>query len=128
MAIGRLPRHAYDPRVLPKVGVPTALENMVPYEYVTSRGRFSAIPITVTTTSTQFVDYDEKRIYLMIQNRGANDIFVNFGNQSTTSFVSIPPGGNYEFYIIPIDDIHLVAAADTAAVIVKGTQILEARK
>lgn len=80
------------------------------------------IVVSVTGTSTKFLDQNSARNYLLIQNNGAANITVTFGAAQTGSEgIIIPPGGSYEpikgFY----DAVYLKSASGTVStVLVEG--------
>lgn len=50
-----------------------------------------------------------KRTYLLIQNNGVNDVFLNLGSKATINHIKIVAGGNFEPLVAPIDSIHLIS-------------------
>ena len=84
-----------------------------------NRYTLSLFPFTVGTTALRIVPANELRTYLIIQNKSAGTIFVNFG-QNPTQFASIQieAGGNYIFEggafggeFIPVDDVYVLGSA-----------------
>lgn len=77
---------------------------------------------TATVTSTLIVPYNSFRKYLLIQNKGAVDIYAKFKTAQTgVEGIKIVAGGNYEPYLAPKDKLYLETASGTSAyVVVEG--------
>lgn len=77
--------------------------------------------VTATTVSTSVAAAEPSRGYLLIQNKGAVNVYLKFGSaHSGTEGILIVPGGNWEPPQVPTDAIYLKSASSTAVV-----QILE---
>lgn len=72
------------------------------------RGKFSTSIINVTDTSKQPLNSNPRRVYLIIQNNGANDVYVNFANKATIGNLRIIPSGFYEPIVAPIDSLNVI--------------------
>lgn len=81
------------------------------------------VVVTATGTSTKVMNFNAKRGYIIIINRGSNTAVAKFGTtaQSGTEGVPIPAGGSYEPIQAPTNPLWLVTTASTSAVtIVEG--------
>lgn len=67
-------------------------------------GDFVQTVVPVDNTSTELLAAGA-RSYLLIQNRGSEDVFLGFGGAALVTGLSIPPGGNYEPLAIPTNQI-----------------------
>lgn len=72
------------------------------------RGKFSTSLINVVDTSKQPLNSNPRRVYLIIQNNGANDVYVNFANKATPGNLKIIPNGYYEPLVAPIDSLNVI--------------------
>lgn len=72
------------------------------------RGRFSPQIINVTDNPSTVLNANSRRVYLIVQNNGINNVYINFGNKATPGNIKIIPAGNYEPIICPIDSISLI--------------------
>ena len=71
--------------------------------------------LTATVTSTKALSRNEARVYLLIQNTGAQTIIVKFNSvQSALEGIQIPAGGNYEPLIAPKDAVYVETASATS--------------
>lgn len=95
-------------------------------ELVTERGTFNQQLSNITDTSSAVLNSNPRRNYLLIQNNGANDVFINFGNKAEINNIKIAATGNYEPNIIPIDSINLINSAgnESLCAIVEGTEVI----
>lgn len=60
-------------------------------------GAYSQSVATVTTAASQLLAANSSRLFLMIQNTGAGNIYVNFsGTATVANGFKIPPGGAWE--------------------------------
>jgi hypothetical protein len=75
------------------------------------RGKFSSTVVNATDAAKTPLSANDKRVYLIVQNNGTNDVFINFGNKATVGNIKIIAGGNYEPVVAPVDSISLVCAA-----------------
>ena len=79
-----------------------------------------------TVTSQLVVPYNAARVYLMIENIGAANVFVAFGKAATVldSFRIAGGGGFYEPIFGTTSSVHCIAAAGTqSVVIVEGFRV-----
>ena len=75
------------------------------------RGNFSpAIPIVTSNGALASLPYNQKRAYLIVFNVDAtNSLWVNVGVPAKAgSCIKIPPGGNWEPWVAPVNAIYLV--------------------
>jgi hypothetical protein len=89
----------------------------------------SNFPFNIGIVSERAIPANPLRCYLLIQNKSANIVFVNFG-QNATAFngIRIIAGGNYELIggatggaFCPADDVYILAdAAATEGVVTEG--------
>lgn len=84
-----------------------------------NRNTLSLFPFTIGLTAERILPSNPLRTYLIVQNKSASNIFINFG-QNPTAFASIIifPSGNYELIggatggaFSPQDDIYILGAA-----------------
>lgn len=73
-----------------------------------------------TAASQLVVPFNRSRIYLMLENIGAANVFVAFGKPATTqdSFRIAGGGGFYEPILGTVSSVHMISAAGTQSVIV----------
>lgn len=83
---------------------------------------FTQTDVTVTATSTKFLEVNSSRTYLVIQNKGSVDVYFKVNSASTsTEGIKLPSGGAYEPIEAPINSIFLKTASSTATVtIIEG--------
>ena len=75
----------------------------------------------ITITGTQVLPYNRYRSYLLIQNKGASDVYLKFDTTHTaTEGIKITAGGNYEPYKVPFNSLHMVTASGTSSITVNG--------
>jgi hypothetical protein len=73
--------------------------------------------LTATTTSQQVVGANMRRKYLLVQNKGSQDVYLKFETAPTgTQGILIPRGGNYESIDMPISPAFIKTNAGTSAV------------
>jgi hypothetical protein len=75
---------------------------------------FTQIPLALTTVDQIVLPRPTQiRVYLTILNTdAANTIFVNFGTAATPLSIPFAPANGFEWlFVIPQDDIHMVASA-----------------
>lgn len=84
-----------------------------------NRNTLSLFPFSIGTTALRILPANPLRTYLIVQNKSAANIFINFG-QNPTAFSSIIifPSGNYELIggatggaFSPQDDVYILGAA-----------------
>lgn len=64
------------------------------------------------TTSGQVLQYNAKRTYFAIQNRGAASVFVAFGKPASLESFELPPGpGFLEPILGTVTSVHVISAA-----------------
>lgn len=95
------------------------------YREVVQRSTFNQQLSNITDTSSAVLNSNPQRNYLLIQNNGANDIFLNFGNKAEINNIKIVATGNYEPTVIPIDSINLVNTLGNESLcsIVEGSEV-----
>lgn len=89
--------------------------------------RMSTFSFTANATAKLMLAANNKRSYLLIQNNGANTIFVGFGttpNLNGTGAVQFPvaTGITFESGVIPNNEIYVVASSDTLVTVVEGVR------
>jgi len=89
------------------------------------RQRLNDFIFQALTTSELVVPYNADRIYLMMQNVGAGDVFVSFGRGASitpgASFRIAAGGGFYEPILGTTSSVHMITAAGMQSVsIVEG--------
>lgn len=77
------------------------------------RQRLNNFAVNATVTSELVIPYNPNRIYLMVQNKGAADVFLGFGRAADAlSGFEIPAGpGFYEPILGTVSSVHIIAAA-----------------
>lgn len=78
---------------------------------VQRRGNFSpAIPIVTGNGQRASLPYNQLRTYLIVINLDSvNNLWLNVGaSAQVNSCIKIPPGGNWEPWVAPINAIYLV--------------------
>ncbi len=90
------------------------------------RGNFSpAIPIITSDGKKAALPFNQLRAYLIVFNVDTvNALWVNVGVPAAVNgCIKIPPGGNWEPWIAPINDIYLVGdVASQTAILMEGNQ------
>jgi hypothetical protein len=100
------------------------------------KSRIPVVPETTTFTNTGFVVQTASQLlttgnpfrsYLLIQNKSASNIFVSFGKSADTfNGVLIEAGGNYEPFIVPVNDVYVIGSAvNLSIMIVEGVKGLK---
>lgn len=75
--------------------------------------------ISVTTTSVKLVDARGNRTYLLIQNKGTQNVYLKFGSANTgTEGILLAAKGNYEPFKIPTAAVYAISESGTQNVIV----------
>lgn len=73
--------------------------------------------------SQQILPGNPNRVYLAIQNRGANAIYVSFGQKASAETFELAAGGFYEPYIAPDNSLNVLGvAAGDRIIVVEGTR------
>ena len=84
-----------------------------PIKYQTSQ----QLEITATTTSTSIIGQNLSRGYLLIVNKGTQDVFVKARTEhSSTEGVRIIPGGNWEPFVVPVDEMFIKSSSGSQSV------------
>ena len=120
--LGDLPRDLrYPARIDGAPGLPVDLKRQV-----LRRGNFSpAIQYVTGDGKTAALQLNLRRNYIIIYNpSGANKLWVNLTVAATAGqCIPIPPGGNWEPWIAPINAIFLVGdVAAQTAILMEGNQ------
>jgi hypothetical protein len=100
--------------------------NFTPDNQIVQRAQFSEQLSNVTDSQPQPILNDNyRRNYLLIQNNGATDVFINFGVKANTGNIKIIAGGNYEPRVVPVNSIYLVSGAgnENLCAIAEGVEI-----
>lgn len=121
--IGEIPQNLRPERNARSGRSPERKKNYIP---VVRRGRFASQISQVNDSSSKPVlNQNDLRNYLVIQNNGATDVFINFGNKATTGNIRIIAGGNYEPLIAPTNSIYLVSntGQTNLCAIVEGVEV-----
>lgn len=89
------------------------------------RGKFSTSLINVTDVSRQPLNANPRRVYLIIQNNGANDVYVNFANKATLGNIRIIPSGNYEPIVAPTDSLNVICGTGLTSniAVIEGVEV-----
>lgn len=75
--------------------------------------------VSVTGTSTQFLPFNARRAYLLIQNNGSDYVILKIATvQSGTEGIIIAAGGNYEPIKAPQEAIFMMSNSGTQSVLV----------
>jgi hypothetical protein len=122
---GELPAHAYpEPEKFPP-DRPTNLKKKPSNVPTVRRASFAVFPQVATTNSQSVLAGNPKRCYLLIQNNGTDYIRVNYGNNASLFTTRIPPnGGSYDYPVVPINAIYILAESGTQQVVIEeGTEI-----
>ena len=90
------------------------------------RGNFSpAIPIVTADGSRASLPHSQSRAYLIVFNIDAtNSLWVNVGVPArANSCIKVPPGGNWEPWVAPVNAIYLVGdVTPQTAILMEGSQ------
>lgn len=84
-----------------------------------NRNTLSLFPFTIGVAAERILPANPLRTYLIVQNKSASNIFINFGqNPSAFASIRIIAGGNYELIggatggaFSPQDDIYILGSA-----------------
>ena len=98
---------------------------LTPTPKVKPKRVFFTSPWTVfALLPTLLMSDNDRRIYLLVQNNGADDVYVSFqGVATVNSGVLVPSGGgSYQPFIAPHSSVYIVAAhTQSSGVSVEGT-------
>ncbi len=77
----------------------------------------------VTDTSKNVLNHNPQRTYLIIQNNGVSDVFINFSNRADSTNMRIASGGYYEPLVAPTNSIFLTSSTGNSnlCVVTEGT-------
>lgn len=83
---------------------------------------FSNYPIQGVANLSVYVAPDRSnRAYLLVQNNGAADMYVTFGqNADATNGVVIVPGGNYEPFYVPTNSVNVFSTGVLVGILIEG--------
>jgi len=78
----------------------------------------------VVSTSVLQLPFRASRSYLLVQNKGSDNVLVKFGSaHSASEGILVLPGGNYEPLKVPVDSMYLKSVSGTPTVsIVEGIE------
>jgi len=95
------------------------------YRPVVQRGTFNQQLSNVGESASTVLNSNGRRNYLLIQNIGASNVFINFGHKATLGSLILVPGGNYEPFITPVNSVSLVSGIglNNNCVIIEGFEI-----
>lgn len=95
------------------------------YQPVVQRSTFNEQLSNINDSSSTVLNANSRRNYLIVQNNGANNIYINFGRKADVNNLKIIPGGNYEPTIVPTNSISLITdlGLDSNSVIIEGFEI-----
>lgn len=103
-----------------------ASSSVVTKRTVQRRGNFSpAIPIITADGKKAVLPFNRLRAYLIVFNVDTvNALWANVGVPAAVNgCIRIPPGGNWEPWVAPINDIYLVGdVASQSAIVMEGSQ------
>lgn len=86
--------------------------------YIKSQGE-----ATATTTSQQLFGVNQRRKYILVQNKGNRSVYIKFETPPTgTEGIEIPPGGNFENTDLPISPLYYKTNSGTSAIFYKEGQ------
>lgn len=117
MSLGDLPRGL---RRLPRfVGGAVQADDEAAGEGATAP-EFLNHTITARTTSQEALPANPRRRYLLLQNRGATDVFVAFGSNAevATGLEISADNGNYEPYVAPSSSVNVISSSGSPKVII----------
>lgn len=84
-----------------------------------SNSHHSTINQSVGTSSLEVLASNLNRKYLLIQNNGVSSIFYRVGEgNATVNDIEIVPGGAYEPFNVPINEIKLISDSGTNDVVI----------
>jgi len=93
---------------------------------VVTRAKFATNVFKAMSTSNKTVlNANYNRNYLLIQNNGTSDVFVNFGAKASINSLKIVAGGNYEPFVTPIDSLYIISGAGLSnlCTVIEGIEI-----
>ena len=123
MTLADIPQHLTQ-EIIAKYG--SHSERKSNYMNVIQRASVVSQIKKVTDSESQPVlNANGKRAFLIIQNNGSSDVFINFGNKADTNNLKIIAGGNYEPVVIPVNSVYLVSGAglENQCAIVEGVEV-----
>lgn len=85
---------------------------------VVTQARFSAVSILATIVSNEYLAGNDKRIYLLIQNKGSVSIYVNFGAPASANYLELQAGVTYEPLVVPTNSVNIIAASGAQSVVI----------
>jgi len=87
--------------------------------------KFIQQAIQVNDISLLVLNSNNNRSYLLIQNNGTSDIFINFGSKATSNSMIISSGWSYEPNIPPTNSIYIKSpnGITNSCVINEGTTV-----
>jgi hypothetical protein len=99
-------------------------------EYVNNY-KYSPYPFLAQLVATKIITANQRRVYLLIQNKSASSIFVNYGTVPTAfNAFEIVAGGSQEFIggqhgpFCPADDVYVLGGgADLECMASEGSYI-----
>lgn len=96
-----------------------------PDRNVSVRARFAQSAFNITEVSLQVLRANAMRKYFLVQNIGANDVYINFGNKAQVNNVKIVANGNYEPFVTPIDSISLICDPGNTSIVtvIEGVEV-----
>lgn len=71
----------------------------------------TVFPFVAQTVSDLAIADNLNRNYLIVQNNGAANIFINFNAAASINHIKIIPGGNYEPIVVPTGGLHIISSA-----------------
>lgn len=109
-----------DPDHDPSRSLPDTPARALP---VARRANMFSLPTTAELASNEILPANPRRAYLIIQNRSAASVYVNFGQSASAAYLEIIAGGSYEPLVAPVNSVHVVGAAGgQSIVVIEGSQ------
>ncbi len=106
--LGELPESIKNERTARQGHAPK--RNVKANMQVVQRAKFATNVFTADPASSKAVlNANVERNYLLIQNNGGSDVFVNFGSKASLTGIKIVSGGNYEPTVVPVDSVYLTS-------------------
>lgn len=107
--------------------VPRAISGSAAGQATTEEGAAAAAPapefsnrvVVAGTTTTEALTATPGRRYLLIQNRGANDVYVVFGGKATVNagVLIAASGGAYEPFVAPSSSVSVITGSGSSNVV-----------
>lgn len=91
---------------LDKVGIIGEVETV-------RRAKMVSYGFSIGDSDINILPVNPNRAYFIIQNNGADDVFISFSSKANINSLKIIPGGNYEPAVTPTSAIHCVSATGT---------------